>query len=170
MLFVINMNDQSNESNSKKKTELSLTSNNNIFLGNNIIISGYLNEKPEEKQDEGYENKLEVENVKRLVNKGINVFIDDMFIKTVITNHKGFFKDFLLAKFPGKRKIKVVYDGDWEYEKSSCSTEINIIGDNDNFTEETDGVGDQLEKIARLYQNGLLTDEEFKLAKEKIIK
>lgn len=164
------MSEQSNASGLKKKTDLSLTSNNNIFLGNNLIISGYLKEKSEEREDEGYEDKLEVKNEIRLVNKGINVFIDDMFIKTVITNNKGFFKDFLQAKIPGKRTIKVVYDGDWEYEMAHCSTEINIIGDDDDVAEQTEGIGDQLEKIACLYQNGLLTDEEFKLAKEKIIK
>ena len=152
----------------KKQTDLSLTSNNNIFLGNNIIISGYLKEKVE--QEDGYENKLKVKNVKRLVNKGINVFIDGIFVKTVITNRNGFYKDFLLAKIAGKREIKVVYDGDWEYEKSVCLTEINIIDGSDDCEKEVNGIGDQLEKIANLYREGLLSEEEYTLAKEKIIK
>ncbi|MBQ2653138.1 MAG: hypothetical protein IJF83_06240 [Methanobrevibacter sp.] len=159
------MND---ETSLKKQTDLSLTSNNNIFLGNNIIISGYLKEKVE--PEEGYENKLKVKNVKRLVNKGINVFIDGVFVKTVITNRNGFYKDFLLAKFAGKREIKVVYDGDWEYEKSVCLTEINIINGSEECEKEVNCIGDQLEKIANLYREGLLSEEEYTLAKEKIIK
>lgn len=165
------MNEQADASNLKKETDLSLTSNNNIFLGNNIVISGYLKEKPEENDGNKYENKLEAKNVKTLVNKGVNVFIDGIFIKTVITNRNGFFKDFLLAKYPGKREIKVVYDGDWQYHKSHCLTEINIIGGDDDCNEnEVSDIGSQLEKIANLYQKGLLSEEEFKIAKEKIIK
>ncbi|WP_407391675.1 SHOCT domain-containing protein [Methanobrevibacter sp.] len=146
------------KSNSKNKTSIDLKTNNNILLGKNMTISGYLAD------EEG----------NTLVNKGITVYIDDVFVKTLITNGKGFFKDFLVAKFPGKREINCIYEGDWEYEKCSSKTIINIIGDNDDESNDGDreavDIGSQLEKIANLYQKGLLSDDEFRLAKEKIIK
>ena len=146
---MVNMDDESTNSNSKKKTSLTLRSNNNILLGKNIVISGFLN-------DDGG-------NV--LKNKGILVYIDETYIKTVVTNDNGHFKEFFLAKFPGNREIKCVYEGDWEFERSSSVTNTNVIGEN----EDEENIADQLEKIAQLYERGLLSDDEFKAAKEKII-
>lgn len=144
------MENEPKKSNSKKKTILNLKSNNNILLGKHIVVSGSLNDT----------------DGKALKNKGILVYIDDLFIKTIITNERGVFKEFLLAKFPGKREIKCVYEGDWEFEKACVVTNTNIIGEN----EQEENIADQLERIANLYEKGLLSDDEFESAKEKILK
>ena len=143
--------------NSKNRTSIDLKTNNNILLGKNMTLSGYLAD----------------ENGNTLENKAITVYIDDIFVKTIITNPKGLFKDFLVAKSSGKREIRCVYDGDWEYEKCCAEAVINIIGENGEMNVE-DGeasdIGSQLEKIANLYEKGLLSDDEFVMAKEKILK
>lgn len=138
---------------SRKKTSIELRPiSNNVLLGKSLTISGFLRDT----------------NGNRMVNKGVVVFFDNQFVKTIITNNNGFFKEYFLAKSPGKREIKLVYDGDWEFEKTSASKIVNFIDTNkkENVKE---GIGDQLEKLAKLYTSGLLSEDEFKIAKKKLI-
>lgn len=146
-------NQQHEQCDSRKKTSIQLRPiNNNVLLGKSVTVSGFL------KDMDG----------NRMVNKGVVVFFDNQFVKTIITNKNGFFKEYFLAKSPGKREIKLVYDGDWEFEKTSTSKFVNFI-DANKKEKRNEGIGDQLEKLAKLYTNGLLSEDEFEMAKKKLI-
>ena len=146
-------NQQHEQYDSRKKTSIQLMPiNNNVLLGKSVTVSGFL------KDMDG----------NRMVNKGVVVFFDNQFVKTIITNKNGFFKEYFLAKSPGKREIKLVYDGDWEFEKTSTSKFVNFI-DANKKEKRNEGIGDQLEKLAKLYTNGLLSEDEFEMAKKKLI-
>lgn len=140
---------------SSKKTNIRFeTIFTKIDEGSYFPISGYLTDEDKNK----------------LANKGIVIFLDDKFVKTVISNNDGYFKDYFLAKNSGKLKITAYYDGNWKYEKTSASDIIDIkesvqIKQSTNVERHIEN----LEKIVDLYQQGMINEEEFKALKERII-
>jgi len=131
---------------------------NEVDLGKNFIISGYLRYE----KDSKYVS---------MVNKGVVVFINGNFVKTLITNDDGYFKDYFMTKSAGEYNITAYYDGNWEYEKISSSGSITVTEPVDYKNMKSgDSDLEKLEKIVNMYQQGMLSDDEFKALKKKIIK
>lgn len=156
MIFKNNKNeDDASSQDELKKTVMYLTSNNNVLVGKNIAFSG----------------KLQLKEDDNLIGKSIAVFIDETYFKTIETDKFGEFKDIFPSQNSGNIKIKAVYSGDWEYEGCCAITSVEVIEAKNDYGPDTDlNIANQLEKVANLYQQGLLSDEEFKTAKNKILK
>lgn len=122
-------------------------------------ISGHLSAKIDE-DDEDKE---------KLVNKGVVIFLNDRFVKTVITNENGYFKDYFIPENPGEYKITAYYDGNWRYEKAKSSQSVEISGPNIRKNVEDKSL-EKLDEYINLYKEGLLTEDEFKALKEKLIR
>lgn len=144
----------------KKITDIKLDAiNKKIKTNQHFQISGHLTAKIDEDDDEKEE----------LVNKGVVIFLNDKFVKTVITNEKGYFKDYFIPENPGEYKITAYYDGNWRYEKAKSSQSVEIYGSNIRKDVEDKSL-EKLDEYIKLYKEGLLTKDEFKALKEKLIR
>ena len=86
-------------------------------------------------------------------------------IGEIIDVKRGFARNFLIANkkalYASKENIKQV-------EKIKLDLSKNIIGSNTNLSNNNDTI-DKLNKLNDLYKSGVLTEEEFKKAKKKIL-
>lgn len=99
-----------------------------------------------------------------IFNAPIEVYFNNDFIKTIITNDEGLFKAFIPNEVPGNHSIKLLFRGTWQYSSCTASKQIPYADRKGN-----DDLINQLERLARLHESGHITDEEFKAFKLKLL-
>jgi hypothetical protein len=125
-----------------------------IEFGKNIPIKGY----------------LEVGDNIGLENAPIELYFNDDFVNTVITNDKGIFKAFIPNEVPGHHDIRLFFRGNWQYESCEISKPVPYKGLPEKSQSKAGGFVGELVALADLYERGLLSDDEFKAFKEKLLK
>ena len=128
----------------------------NIKINDKLFISGYL--------------RLKHDYI--LVNAEIEIYISGQFLKSTFTDEDGYYQFTFPVTKMGKQEIKVIYNGSAKYEMSTATDYIYVNNKKVKVSVKSNNNDDfitKLEKLASLYERGLLTDEEFTEMKRKLI-